>query len=151
MSTYNWIKRKVRDEAGCFKSESKVFLTLLNWEFGQGNSLLFYLPKVYLCVCYVFCLSVCTSLVPTEGTRTYDTGVMDDCALPWGCWEPNLVPLEEQQMVLTVELSLQPEFSFNLRQIVTPLGSRRTCTFCMLQYLILSSKPILKDMGIPNL
>ena len=36
------------------------------------------------------------------------TGVMDGCKPPCGCWELNLDPLEEQPVLLTTEISLQP-------------------------------------------
>ena len=44
------------------------------------------------------------------------TGSSDSCELPYGCWELNPGPLEEQSVLLTTEPSLQPHFFFFLRQ-----------------------------------
>lgn len=38
-----------------------------------------------------------------------DEGVIDGCELPCACWQLNSGPLEEQSMLLTSELPLQPE------------------------------------------
>lgn len=63
----------------------------------------------------VFCLHVCiyttrVHLVPGEIRRqcwTPGARVTDGCEPPpYGCWEPNLGPLQEQQMLLTAEPSL---------------------------------------------
>lgn len=43
-----------------------------------------------------------------EGVRSPGTGT-DACELPGGCWELNLVPPERQLLLLTTELSLQPQ------------------------------------------
>ena len=43
-----------------------------------------------------------------EGVRSPPSEVVSSCELPGGCWEPNLAPLEEQQMFLTTEPSSQP-------------------------------------------
>ena len=34
--------------------------------------------------------------------------VLDGCELSYGCWEPNPCPLQEQQVLLTAELSIGP-------------------------------------------
>ena len=47
-------------------------------------------------------LSVCV------GVRSSGTEVKDACELPCRCWELNPGPLEEQPVLLTAELSLQP-------------------------------------------
>ena len=50
------------------------------------------------------------------------TGVINDCELPCGCWELNLGPLEEQQLVLlTTEPSLQPVSDFLMLMCQTVL------------------------------
>ena len=41
----------------------------------------------------VFCLHACVC----EAVRSPETGVTDSCELPYGCWELDLGPLEEQQ------------------------------------------------------
>lgn len=43
-----------------------------------------------------------------QGTESHRTGVIDnDCELAGGCWELNSGPLEEEQGLLTAELTLQ--------------------------------------------
>lgn len=37
------------------------------------------------------------------------TGITGGCEVPWGCWEPNPGPLEEQRVLLATEPSLQPQ------------------------------------------
>ena len=44
---------------------------------------------------------------PKEGTESPGTGVPDGCEPPYGFWELNLSPLEEQQVFLTTESYLQ--------------------------------------------
>lgn len=36
-----------------------------------------------------------------EDTGSPRTGVLDGCELPSGCWEPDLGPQKEQQVLLT--------------------------------------------------
>jgi hypothetical protein len=43
-----------------------------------------------------------------EDTRYPGTGLRAGCELPCGCWELNLGPMQELQVFLTAELSLQP-------------------------------------------
>jgi hypothetical protein len=45
--------------------------------------------------------------VPTEAIGSSGTGVTDSCELPCGCWDSISGPLEEQQVLLTSEPSLQ--------------------------------------------
>lgn len=45
-----------------------------------------------------------------EGVRSLGTGVTDDCEPPHWCWELNPGPLQEQQVLLTAESSLQTPF-----------------------------------------
>lgn len=52
--------------------------------------------SMYICTVCVQCL-----LRPGEGFRASET------ELPFGCWESNLIPLQEQ-LVLLSELALQP-------------------------------------------
>lgn len=44
-----------------------------------------------------------------EGVRFPGTGVTDDCEPLGGFWDLNLGPLQEQNVLLTNEPSLQPE------------------------------------------
>jgi hypothetical protein len=41
-------------------------------------------------------------------------GITDSCELPCGCWELDLSPLEEQPVLFTAELYLQPPDYFFL-------------------------------------
>jgi hypothetical protein len=50
--------------------------------------------------------------------RASDLGVIDSCKLPYGHWELNLGPLEEQSMSITAEPSLQPQEVVSQRLIV---------------------------------
>ena len=50
--------------------------------------------------------------------------ITDGCEPPCGCWELNSGPLEEQSVLLTTELSLQPPTFFFLP------------TICMYRWLI---------------
>jgi hypothetical protein len=54
-------------------------------------TLVFYL-NVYLC----------------EDAKSPTTGIIDSYELPYGCWELNLGPPEEQLVLLTAEPALQP-------------------------------------------
>lgn len=40
--------------------------------------------------------------------RSPGTGIEDSCEPPCGCWDVNLGPLQEHQVVLTIEPSFQP-------------------------------------------
>jgi hypothetical protein len=42
----------------------------------------------------------CVCLVPSEARRSPKTGVRGDYELPCECWELNLEPLQEEQVVL---------------------------------------------------
>ena len=55
------------------------------------------------------CLQVLQRL--EEGVRSPATGVGGGYELPCGCWEPNVGPLEEQSVLLTIK-SLQPCFCY---------------------------------------
>lgn len=68
----------------------------------------------YLCVCVRTCGSIHTphacmqcSWKPEEGIRSPATGVPGGRVLPWGCWEPSLSPLQEQQVPLAAHPSPQ--------------------------------------------
>ena len=45
-----------------------------------------------------------------KGVGSPGTRVTNSCELPCGCWELNPGPLQEQQVFLTTEPSLQPLF-----------------------------------------
>ena len=55
--------------------------------------ILFY---VYGCFAYMFVHMCLAPVEPEEGNRSPGTGVTDGCELPFGYWELNLHPLEEQ-------------------------------------------------------
>ncbi|MGE9804779.1 hypothetical protein ACQP3L_29790, partial [Escherichia coli] len=54
----------------------------------------------FLFVLVLACMYVCV--------RVSDLGVTDSCELSCGCWELNPSPLEELQVLLTTEPSVQP-------------------------------------------
>lgn len=61
---------------------------------------------------YEFCLTmsvVYTYLAETRRLRSPKTGVPEDFEWPCECWEWNLDPLEEHLVLLTAEMSLQPQ------------------------------------------
>lgn len=61
----------------------------------------------YLFYVYLYLHAWCT-WKPEEGARSPKTGVTDECQSPSGCWKSNPGVLEEQQVLLIVEPSLQP-------------------------------------------
>ena len=52
------------------------------------------------------CMCTESPCSPEEGAESPGTGVKGGCELTCACWEPNLGPLQEQQMLLTTESSL---------------------------------------------
>ena len=61
-----------------------------------------------------------------EGIRSPGTGFPGfSCELPCGYWEFTLGSLEEQPMLLTTELSLQPTFPFKDRIFSMCFGRQR--------------------------
>lgn len=68
------------------------------------------------------CLSVIMYMsysgLSKEGIRSPEIGVPCCCVLPFGCWELNPCPLEEQQMLLTIETSLKPSFSHEVLSLL---------------------------------
>ena len=77
----------------------KIFLHLFN---------LFY---VYECFAYMYVCVPCVYMIPPrrpeKDIKYPGTGVTDNCEPPCGCWELNLGPLQEQQVLLTSEWSLK--------------------------------------------
>lgn len=57
------------------------------------------------------CMNVCAWYPqrPEEGARSPEMGITDTWDPPSECWELNLGPLQEQQMLLTAKSSLQPQ------------------------------------------
>lgn len=72
--------------------------------------------------CMYVCMNVCMYVQyvwcpkrPEEGVRSPGTGVTDCCESPYGYWETNTGPLQEQQVLLVDKLLFQPNlFSFIL-------------------------------------
>ena len=64
-------------------------------------------------------LAFCLHVYLCEGFGSSGMGVTDSCELPYGCWELNPGPLEEQPVLLTNEPSLQPQ---NQLLCMTALG-----------------------------
>lgn len=50
---------------------------------------------------YVYVPNACYVQRPEEGARSTESGNMDVCKLPHGCWESNLGPQEEQPVLLS--------------------------------------------------
>lgn len=57
---------------------------------------------------YVHCMCAWHPLRSEEGIGFPETSVRDGCGPPHGCWELNQGPLQEKQVFLTAEPSLQP-------------------------------------------
>lgn len=57
-------------------------------------------------------LVLCLHVYLCEDVRSPETGVIDICELPTGCWQLNPGPLGEQPVLLTAEPSLQSEGVF---------------------------------------
>jgi hypothetical protein len=73
----------------------------------MGSSFFFFLVKKnFFNVFYVHC-----SCLPTHQKRALDP-ITEGCEPPWGCWELNSGPVEEQSVLLTAEPSLQPGLQF---------------------------------------
>ena len=68
----------------------------------------FFFLKIYLLLFYVYwcfaCICVC------EGAKFPRIGAIHSCELPYGCWELNPSPLEEQPELLTTEPPHHPLF-----------------------------------------
>lgn len=58
-----------------------------------------------------------------EGVETSGTGVAGGCKLPYRCLELNLSPVQEQQILLTTELSLQAVYVFLILKECTNIES----------------------------
>ena len=67
---------------------------------------------LYVCAClaciYVYVSHACTVPESGESVRSLETGGVDHCEPPSGCWDSNQGPLEEQPVFLTTELSILP-------------------------------------------
>jgi hypothetical protein len=67
-------------------------------------SLKSFFSNVYL---FILCIRAHHCSLQTHQKRTSDP-ITDGCEPPYGCWELNSGPLEEQSMLLTTGPSLQP-------------------------------------------
>jgi hypothetical protein len=63
----------------------------------------FFLPKDL----FILCIGVYCRCLQTHQKSASDP-ITDDCEAPWGGWELNSGPLEEQSVLLTTEPSFQP-------------------------------------------
>ena len=69
---------------------------------GQTKIDNFFLNSFYVCEYLCACLYVYHGhTVPAEGVSSPGTEVMDGCEPPCGCWELNLVPLQDRWVLLT--------------------------------------------------
>jgi hypothetical protein len=66
--------------------------------------LLQFFKKIFI---YLLCIQCSACIYACRQKRTPDP-VTDGCEPPCGCWELNSGPLEEQLVLLTSELYLQP-------------------------------------------
>lgn len=72
--------------------------------------------KIYLFVVFMLvCLHVCAHMLCAhKGQKTelapLELELRDPCEPPGGCWKPELVPLQEEQVHLTTEPSLQTAY-----------------------------------------
>lgn len=68
---------------------------------------------MYRCFGYLYVCAIHVWLVHAEagkeGVRSLGTEITGSCELLCGCWKLNLGPLEEQPVILTDKLSLQPQ------------------------------------------
>lgn len=71
-----------------------------------------------LCVCLPSCMYVCVSHVHSASggrKRVQILEFLNGCKSPYGCWELNLGPAEEQPELLMTEPPLQPPHSIFLK------------------------------------
>ena len=68
------------------------------------KKLLYYLICMTVLPACMYVHHVCT-LEVKEDIGCPETGVTDSCEAPCGCWDLNLDPLEEQQVLLVMEPS----------------------------------------------
>lgn len=62
-------------------------------------------------MCMSVCLYVCKCpQSPEESVRSPRTKVTNGYVSQCGCWKPNSSPLHKQQVLITAEKSLQPNF-----------------------------------------
>lgn len=47
--------------------------------------------------------------MPEESLRYSGTGITNICQLSWELWDPNADPVQEQEVLLTLEVSLLPQ------------------------------------------
>jgi hypothetical protein len=64
---------------------------------------------------------------PEEGIRSHAL-TTDGCEPPYGCWELNSEPLEEQSVLLTAEPSLQPQINNSLNKKTVMLFFKKDMT-----------------------
>ena len=62
----------------------------------------FYFKKMIKILMYIIMMQ-CSACIPEEPDL-----IIDGCEPPFGCWELNSGPLEEQSVLLTIEPSPQP-------------------------------------------
>lgn len=70
----------------------------------------FRLFSIYACLHVCLC-TICMQCPWTseDGVRSPGTGFTGGCELSCGCWDPNLGPLQEQQVVLALGSVFQPQ------------------------------------------
>ena len=86
---------------------SKLCLSLTAFYF------ILFIDLIYVYECTCLYVGLCTHVMQCRrgqkrATDSPGIGVMDSSQLPCGCWGLNPGPLQEQSVLLTVRLSLQP-------------------------------------------
>lgn len=106
-------------------NQSKLLLSwnlitvILENEYFMWLDLIFYSSKrftYFLCMLayvYVYASQTCLhTWMSEEGVKFPKSEVTSYCELSCGCWEPNLDPPEEKQVLLTTESTLTPWVAF---------------------------------------
>ena len=96
----------------------------------------------HICI-YIVYVYEYTVAVFRHTTEEASAPITDGCETPYGCWDLNSRPLEEQSVLLTAEPSLQPfsillyisflyvftYFTFFLNGVCAPPSQREVCYF----------------------
>lgn len=78
-------------------------------------------------------------------------GVSDGWQLPSGHWEPNLGPVQEEQVILPVQPPLQTTPRSNMSQSATQASTHiwTDCGSCLIKILIEERERIAQPLGAP--
>lgn len=62
---------------------------------------------IYVCI-FMYHMHIWCSLRKGKCIRSSGTGIVEGYEPPCGCWEPNPIPLQKHQVLMTTEPYLQP-------------------------------------------